>query len=158
MVNANDKVDRPPLEKDLMEIGFKSVEEALDDCEAHFNKNIELPYKLPPVAFTHYMGRCTQDLGVNNGFEVDYINENSTHSPYRIRLRPKNHRIKFKKEHIEQTYNLKSGKALLLTEPVNGFNLLVFERDGWQYILSIDKRESKEVSPKVLVEIANSFR
>lgn len=158
-INAIDKVKRTPIEKFVFEIGYKSVEEALDDCEAHFNKNIALPYKLPPIEFTHYFGRCTNDLGINNSFEVEYINENSTNpKKYMIRLRPREHGIEFRKEHIQQTYNLNKGKALYVTKPVNGFNLLVFERDGWQYTLSIDKDVSEQVSPEVLLEIANSFR
>ncbi|WP_054026492.1 hypothetical protein [Bacillus sp. FJAT-28004] len=38
------------------------------------------------------------------------------------------------------------------------FNVLSFEKDGWQYILSIDKRVEGKVTVDVLVEIANSIR
>lgn len=38
-----------------------------------------------------------------------------------------------------------------------GFNLFVFERDGWQYVLSIDSDVGDKVPPEVLVQIANSI-
>jgi hypothetical protein len=155
-VNANDKVDRPPLEKDFFEAGYKSVEEALDECEAHFNKKIKLPYKLPPVSFTHYIGSCDKDKGINNDFEVEYMNENSPENHYTITLKPKQHSIKFKPEHVE-TIKLNKGKAFYVTKPI-GANVLVFERDGWQYIIGIDKRVSEQVPLESLVDIANSFK
>lgn len=40
---------------------------------------------------------------------------------------------------------------------ISGFNVLVFERDNWQYMLSVDRRVSDTVTPEVLVEIANSI-
>lgn len=40
---------------------------------------------------------------------------------------------------------------------ISGFNVLVFERDGWQYMLSIDKRVSDKVTPETLLDIANSI-
>jgi hypothetical protein len=35
--------------------------------------------------------------------------------------------------------------------------MIVFEKDNWQYMLSIDKRVSKQVSIQSLIEIANSI-
>ncbi|GIN39282.1 hypothetical protein [Heyndrickxia oleronia] len=40
---------------------------------------------------------------------------------------------------------------------VSGFNILVFERDTWQYFLSIDKRLSRKVTLEMLVDIADSI-
>lgn len=40
---------------------------------------------------------------------------------------------------------------------VSDFNVLVFERGKWQYMLIIDKRVSHKVTTEILVEIANSI-
>lgn len=37
------------------------------------------------------------------------------------------------------------------------FRFLVFEKDNWQYILGINKELANKVTPKVLVEIADSI-
>lgn len=39
-VNANNQDEREPFEKLLFEIGYKPVEEAVDECENHFKKHI----------------------------------------------------------------------------------------------------------------------
>lgn len=44
-----------------------------------------------------------------------------------------------------------------MEKPILGFNLLVFERDNWQYVFSIDKKVSDRVTPEILVQIANSI-
>ncbi|MFJ7972320.1 hypothetical protein [Psychrobacillus sp. NPDC096389] len=41
--------------------------------------------------------------------------------------------------------------------PISGFNVLVFEKDEWQYMLSINKKVSDKVTPEHLVDIANSI-
>ena len=38
---------------------------------------------------------------------------------------------------------------------ISDFNVLVFERDNWQYMLSVSKRISDMVAPETLVQIAN---
>lgn len=40
---------------------------------------------------------------------------------------------------------------------ISGFNVLVFDKDNWQYMLSIDKRASDKVTAENLVQIANSI-
>ena len=65
--------------------------------------------------------------------------------------------LSINREHIDQTFNLEDGsKAIYTTKKARGFNLLVFERDGWQYILNINKAVSDQVTSEILVEIANS--
>lgn len=55
-----------------------------------------------------------------------------------------------------KTYELKNGVvANYMT--ILGFNVLVFEIDDWQYMISIDKRVSDKVAPEALLDIANSI-
>lgn len=156
VVAAN--MGRIPLEEALFEIGYKPVEEALNTCESHFNKKINIPYKLPPIAFTHQIGRCNHTYGINNELEVELINENIPKNHYIIRVRPSEHRITFTQEQIDKEYKISNGTcALYVTNRSQVHNFLVFERDGWQYMLSIDKRISDKIPLKDLIEIADSF-
>lgn len=80
-------------------------------------------------------------------------------------VNPLGHRKGFpRKNDVIRIYNLENGeKAVYATTPTLGdrppaFNVLRFEKDGWQYIFSIDKRVEDKVTADVLVEIANSIR
>ena len=44
-----------------------------------------------------------------------------------------------------------------IENPRIGFHLLVFERDNWQYVLSIDRDVADQVTAEVLINIANSI-
>jgi hypothetical protein len=154
-VNATEKDERQPFEKGLFDIGYKAVEEALYECENFFTKKIALPYKIPPVQFTHYFGRCNKDYGINNTFEVLFLNENMPINHYSLTLRPKKHAIKLNPERINKTIKLDNGIAIYVTH--GNSNNLIFEKEDWQYFLGIDKRISKQVPLEELVEIANSI-
>ncbi|WP_139378366.1 hypothetical protein [Mesobacillus jeotgali] len=89
----------------------------------------------------------------NDSLEVVLINEEFAEHHYKIDIRPVGCRIQMK---AKDTLKLKNGTKAIYT-CVTTFNLLVFERDGWQYILSIDKRAANKVTTEKLVEIANSI-
>ncbi|WP_274310055.1 hypothetical protein [Solibacillus daqui] len=55
-----------------------------------------------------------------------------------------------------KTFELKKG-IVATYMAISGFNVLVFERDDWQYMLSFDKRVSDKVTPETLLDIANSI-
>lgn len=158
--------EREPFEKMYFEYGYKTIEEALSECNSHFNKKIKLPYRLPPIPFTHQFARCYQQGDVNDHFEVEYLYESKGDFHYMIRVNPaKNMKHKFpRKSDTIHTYDLQNrAVAVYGTTPSVGnrmpfFNVLSFELDGWHYILSIDKRIKRRVTEDVLVEIANSIR
>ena len=57
-----------------------------------------------------------------------------------------------------KVFKLKNGtNATYIDDLKFGFNLLVFERDNWQYIFSVDADVSDKVTPEILVQIANSI-
>lgn len=155
VVHAEEHGERESLEDGLYEIGYKTVKEAVNECEILFNEDIELPYKIPPVQFTHYLGRCNKNIGINNDFEIGFFNENTPENNYTLSMRPKKHALTFKSRHINKTIKLDKGKAFFLNNRIG--NVLVFEKGNWQYIISTDKRVSEQVPLEVLVDIANSF-
>jgi hypothetical protein len=146
------------FQKTYFEIGYKEVHEALKECNEHFMENIGLPIQLPPVPFSHSFGRCNKLGGeVNHSFEIEYLHMGQPKNHYMIRAHPVKYGLPIRKEHIDQALKLKDrSKAVYATKIVRGFNLLVFERNGFQYVLSVDKRISDKVTSKILMEIANS--
>ncbi|OME76158.1 hypothetical protein BK120_29730 [Paenibacillus sp. FSL A5-0031] len=160
--------ERVPFEKMYFEYGgYKTVEDALSECNRHFRKKITLPFKLPPIPFTHQLARCNQHGGVvNDYFEIEYLNElQGSNNHYMIWVNPSGHRKGFpRKSNVIRIYELENGeKAVYGTTPTLGdrppaFDVLRFEKNGLQYILSVDKRVEDKVTAYVLVDIANSIK
>jgi hypothetical protein len=145
------------FEESLFEIGYKPLEEAHEDFEKHFKQKLKLPLRVPPVEFTHYFGRFTDLEGeLNDTFERLFVSNKSPENFYTINVRPVKHKISFKIHFVSKSYELSNGdNADFIT--ISGSNVLVFEKENWQYILSINKRISEMVPPEILVEIANSI-
>lgn len=158
LVSAN-PIDRPPtLEQSYIQLGYKSVEEAIKEFENHFELDVKLPSIEPSIPFSHQFGRFCEDneYDVNDTLEIDFMDEKSPENHYKIDIRPLKNKITLKPRPNQKVYTLQDGKkALYLEERI--FNALFFDKGNWQYIISIDKRVSDKVTPEVLVEIANSI-
>lgn len=157
----------PPFDQVLLDNGFEPVESALKKCEADARRELSLPYKLPPVAFTLQLGYAGCSSAINDEFEIEYLNEQHSENHYKINIRPIERMIDFhNRNYLKHVYRLSDGSdALYLELPTpkmfkhkSGFNFFVFERGGWQYRLTIDSRIEKQVPAEVLVAIANSVR
>ena len=152
--------ERRPFEESYFEISYKSVDLALKECEKHFGRALPLPIVLPPVAFSHHFGRCNHSNDVNDHFEIEYLNEKQGINHYMIRVTPLAYKLEDfpRKKDIIQNYKLKDGTKVVFgtTPSTRSFYLLVFERAGWQYILSVDKRIEDKASANVLINIAES--
>ncbi|MFJ7936491.1 hypothetical protein [Sporosarcina sp. NPDC096371] len=153
------QIDSSSFGKIFLEGGYKGIHEALQESKAHFKRDIALPTQLPPTPFTHHFGRFSDLKGdMNDEFEIEYLNKDSSQNHYVIRVKPVEYRLELKEENIQQFFNLNNGtEAAFSTKPL-GMNFLLFENDGWQYMLLVDKRISDIVTPEVLVEIANSVK
>lgn len=154
-VTANDKPSS--YEEIYPKIGYKTVEDALDDFEQHFKQKLNLPLRVPPISFTHHFGRFSNlDGDINDSFEVTFINEKLSENHYKINVRPIKNKIPISEKYVVKTFELKNGTAATSME-ISGFNVLVFERDDWQYMLNIDKRVSNKVTFETMLDIANSI-
>ena len=153
--NENDKP--PSYEEFFPEIGYKTVEEAIKEFEQHFKQDLKLPLRVPPIAFTHYFGRFNDlDGDINDSLDIAFINEKSPENHYKIDIRHLKNKVTIRDKGNQQIYKLKNGqKAIFIIE--RNSNVLVFEKDNWQYMLGIDKRIANKVTPEILVEIANSI-
>lgn len=148
-----------PYEKIYSEIGYKTVEEAVRDFEQHFNQELKLPLRVPPISFTHYFGRFSNLEGeINDTFEITLISEQEPQNHFKIDVRPIKHKIQYSDKNVSEVFKLNNGSDAKYMEKLSqGFNHLLFESDNWQYMLSIDKDVSNIVTPEILVQIANSI-
>jgi hypothetical protein len=156
-VYANTNNKPQPFEQIYLEIGYKSVQEAVGEGEQHFKQKMKLPLRVPPIEFTHQFGRFNHsDNGIDDSIDVEYVSDKSPENHYKIDVRPLKYKIPIRDKYVLGVYMLKNkNEAKYMT--ISGFNVLVFERDNWQYMLSVDKRVSEQVTPEILVEIANSI-
>lgn len=139
-VYANSSDSPQPLEEFLPGIGYKTIESAVKDFEKHFKQELKLPLRVPPISFTHHFGRFSNIEGfMNDHFEVTMISDQSPHNHFKIDVRPIQNKIGFEK-YSSSVFKLDNGNdAIYIEKPRISFNLLVFERDNWQYVFSIDK-------------------
>lgn len=156
-VFGNTKDTPPPFEEIFTDGGYKTVEEALDDFERHFKQQLILPLRVPSLSFTHQFGIFNNLEGeINDSLEVKFISDQKPENHYKIEVRHIKNKLEFGDRFISTSYKLKNGNDALYMETEFVFNMLVFEMDNWQYVLSIDKRVDK-VTPETLVQIANSI-
>ena len=89
--------------------------------------------------------------------EVKFISDQLPDNHFKMDVRPIQHKITFEK-YKSKVFKLKNGTdATYIDDLKVGFNLLVFEKDNWQYMFSIDADVSDKVTPEILVQIANSI-
>lgn len=152
--------DSASFEKIYRNGGYKEIYKALQESEDHFKRKIALPTQLPPIPFTHCLGRLSDLNGnENDQLEIFFINKDSPQNHYSIRIQPIEYGLEFREEQIDEKIKLEDGNQSIYTTTIfSGFNLLVFKKDGWQYILFIDKRNSDKVTKEVLLKIANSIK
>ncbi|REJ05633.1 hypothetical protein [Halobacillus trueperi] len=155
--NSNDKPK--PIEEFYPEFGgYTTAEEAIKEFEEHFNRDLKLPLRIPPITFTHYLGRFSDlDGAINDSLELMFISEKSPGNHYRIDVRAIEHKIQIPDRYIVKKVNLKNANKAIYMKFSRGPYALVFERDDWQYMLSNDNRISDKVTAEVLVKIANSI-
>lgn len=109
----------------LAPIGYKTIK-----AEQHYDQQLKLPLRVPPISFTHQFGR----FNTSHYFEVMLINEITPQHHYKIDVRPLKEKNPFKK-YSSTVLPLKNGHdALYIDHAQIGFNLLVIERDNWQYV------------------------
>jgi hypothetical protein len=149
------------FEKSLYDVGYKEVRQALNESQRHFYKEIPLPVKIPSLPFSHSFGRFIDlDGELNDGFEVEYINKNAPQNHYMIDVKPLKYKMIPPKRPMSKVIELNDGsKAIILNRKIiSGFYVLIFEHDGWQYNLSLDKDNLEHLNVDTLVDIANSMK
>ncbi|WP_080848067.1 hypothetical protein [Cytobacillus gottheilii] len=155
--HANEIDDAPSDEKFFADIGYKTPVEAIKEFEQHFKQELKLPLKIPPIAFTHYLGRFSDLEGdLNDSLDLTFINAKSPENHYSLDVRHVNNKIILRDKGNQKTYTLKDGQKAVYVLETNS-NILIFEKGNWQYMLGIDNRIADLITPEMLVDIANSI-
>ncbi len=130
LVSEDIKADSEPFEKGYFKIGYKESYKALQDSEEHFKRTIALPTQLPPIPFTHNMGRFSDLEGnENDQLEIFFINKDLPQIHYLIRIQPIEYGLEIQDEQIDQKFKLEDGNEAIFTTTITlGFNLLVFQK------------------------------
>lgn len=145
------------MEDIYRKIGYQSVEDELVKFEDHYEKNLNLPFRVPPVTFTHHLGRFNDLEGeITDSFEIEYISDQSPENHYKVDVRPIKYKIPVKEQYVIKKVILEDGGTANYMK-VSRFNVLVFEKDDWQYMLSVDNRIEDKVSFETLIKIAESI-
>lgn len=93
--------DVPEFEEPYIEIGYKSVVEALKECETHNKRELKLPIKLPSIEFTHHLGRCVNDKDNDNDqLQIEYLHKAKGKNHYNIDVRPIEQKVDFGKSRV----------------------------------------------------------
>jgi hypothetical protein len=143
--------DLPSLEEIYLEGGYTEVSKALNEAEDYFKKEIPLPTRLPEVVYTHHFGRFGT---LEKQLEITYLNEDSGHTHYKIVVtspEPEQKSIK------GQPVKLKDGSEAIYRISEH-FDVMTFEKDGFEYMLMVDKIHPDKISKEVLIAIANSIK
>lgn len=158
VIKVNATENEPQRFEDIYKkIGYQSVEDELGKFEDHYEKSLNLPLKLPSVAFTHHFGRFNDLEGeINDSFEIIYISDQSPENHYKMDVRTIKYKIPVKEQYVVKKVILEDGETANYMK-VSGFNVLVFEKDDWQYMLSVDSKIEDMVPVETLIEIADSI-
>src|SRR5690606_28134544 len=110
-----------------LELGYKSVYDAVRECEFRFMKKVNLPIYTPPIAFTHQLGRCDAKLKEKDQLQIDYLHEDNNDLRYSILIRPAQYKIEYAEDDIARTYSLEDGTdARYVVTPGSGYRVLSF--------------------------------
>ncbi|WP_052343535.1 hypothetical protein [Bacillus massiliigorillae] len=151
--------DKPPsLEKMYTQIGYTTIEDAVKEFENHFKCKVKLPSLQPSIPFTHQFGIFREDkkYKINDMLEIHYVNEKLSQNHFKIDIRPIKNKVPFEDSLNKHFFKLNDGQNALYIDG-KFLKFFVFEKYNLQYLFGIDERISKQVTPKVLLEIANSI-
>lgn len=154
-----------PFEKGFIENGYQSIDDAVCQCENHFNRKIDLPVVLLPVAFTHAFAQCSinKTNPFNDQLDIDYLTDSrilkqNNHFKINIRLYKEGDTDHIRKIDVIRKYTLETGITAVYGTMFSGrVKALVFEKNGWQYLFGIDKGMEDRITPDMLVQVANSI-
>lgn len=146
------------FEEYYYDIGYKDVASAVIDGQKHFSKQISLPSKLLEVTFTHAFGRMN-DLEGEESDELEFVflHEKKAQNHFKILIKPVKYKLPFEEKHIKQKIKLNNGDEAIYSKSFTGFDTIAFEKNGFQYLLSIDEDCGKKISIEALIDIANSI-
>lgn len=144
----------PTFEEKYIEAGYKSVKDAVNEFENHFNCEVLLPTILPSITFTHSFGKFVEDQenNMNDTLEIRFIHKDRRENIFKMDIRSIKHKLDFE----GKKYTLHDGSNGIYFEH-HPFNFFVFEKNNLQYLLGINIELSNAEMANTFVRIANSI-
>lgn len=116
-----------------------------------------MPSSFPDVSFTHVFGRLNNLYGKENDeLEFAFLNQAKAENHFKILIKPIQYKLSFEEKHIKQKVKLNDGSEAIYSKSFTGFDTITFDKNGFQYILSMDEDSSIKNAVNLLIEIANS--
>lgn len=136
--------------------GFTEVIDAVKKAEQFYKGEIELPTRLPPISFTHVLGRFNDGVEVPR-LEITYLDENSGYIRYKI-LITKVPEYRLNPSNVPEKIELGDGNEILYYNKQKWLDTFIVEKKGFEYSYVIDKKSSNKISVDGIVEIIKSMR
>ncbi|WP_216831843.1 hypothetical protein [Alkalihalobacterium elongatum] len=142
------------IEKQYHIMGYQSIQVAVKEFEDLYQRKVNLPNRLPPIEITHSFG-IIDSYSYPAKLEIEYVNEERPREQIKMFILPEEQGI-YQKAKVAQLHTLEdSAKAIQLRDRYH--NILIFKKDGWEYILASSKRIEDKVQIDDLIEMANSI-
>ncbi|MFV8827638.1 hypothetical protein [Alkalihalobacterium sp. APHAB7] len=143
------------IEEQYEIMGYQSIQAAVKKFENLYQRKVNLPNKLPPIEITHTFG-IIDSYSYPAKLEIEYVNENKPREQIKMFVIPAQQGI-YNKAKVARLFTLTDdSKAIQLRDRYH--NILIFHKNGWEYILANSKRIEDQVSIDDLIEMANSIK
>ncbi|GFR39499.1 hypothetical protein PRECH8_27950 [Insulibacter thermoxylanivorax] len=148
----------PDIEQPFLQLGYKTVYDALRDCELRYLQRINLPIYLPQVRFTHQLGKCHDRYTKDDYLEVVYLDEHRPNERLLMMIKPVRDKVEISEDRVTARMELQDGTPVLLSlTPGGGYHVLEFERNSMQYLMILSTSLLDRVPPEEMLRIAGSI-
>ena len=132
---------------------YTEVNEAIQECEAFLKRDIALPTRLPPIAFTHVFGSF--DPKHVPQLSIYYLVENAGRTHYTLNIVDNVYERSFPKD--AKTVKLPDGNEMVYYKRSDFVHFNIVKND-FQYTFTVDKVSADTITVDGMVKIINSMR
>lgn len=137
--------------------GFTEISEAMKKAENFFGENIELPTRLPPIIFTHMLGKFESNKEFSR-LEITYLDENSGNVRYKISvLKASPEKEREKSSVVTEKIKSSDGIEIIHYKNNKNFDTFIINKKGIEYAFFIDKISFNKITIEGIVKIIDSM-
>lgn len=131
--------------------GYRPLQEAVKQFEDIYKKKVLLP-----GTFTHSVGKL-DNAHKPPHLDISYYNSQNSREHFKMVVRPANGPIQMIPR-IDRTYTMKDGtKAIYRVMSDHSFCFFLFQKNGLEYHLGIDRQGEQKVQVRDFMEIVQSM-
>ncbi|MGE7998480.1 hypothetical protein ACQKOF_07345 [Lysinibacillus sp. NPDC093190] len=141
------------LEKIYLEGGeYTEVNEAIQESEAFFKRNIPLPTRLPPIIFTHVFGSFNHK---HPQLSIEYLVEDAGRTHYTIVITDSEYGRSYTKR--AKKVKLPDGNEMVYFKS-SDFVIFNIVKNDFHYIFIVDEVSADTITVDGMVKIINSMK